>query len=79
MTYAVIVCSRCNTAKIIETSKKTTTCFTCNKHLQIDKLTFFYTSNDLVKAQQALGLVNAEKDGRGEEFKTFLLSKNKKE
>jgi transposase-like protein len=77
MTYAVIVCPRCNTAKIVDTSKRTTTCFTCKKHITLEKQTFLYETNTLEKAQQALGLVNAEKDGKKEEFKVFLRTKNK--
>ena len=72
MTYAVIICSKCKAAKIIDPSKRTTTCFRCGKKIQIDKMNFLYATEDLQKAQTALGIINAEQEGRKEEFKTFL-------
>ena len=72
MTYAVIVCSGCKAAKIVDTSKKTTTCFRCGKQIQLEQRAFLYVSEDLDKARTALGLINAEQDGKQEEFKTFF-------
>jgi len=72
MTYAVIVCSNCNATKIIDPSKRTTTCFRCGKKILLEKKHLLYTTEDLQKAQTALGIINAEQQGHKEEFKTFL-------
>ncbi len=77
MTYAVIVCSGCKAAKIVDTSKKTTSCFRCGKHMQIEHRAFLYVSETLEHAQNALGLFQAEQDGNKEAFKTFLKTTKK--
>jgi len=77
MAYAVIVCSKCKTAKIVDPSKRTTMCFRCGKKIQLDKKNLLYLTEDLSKAQNALGIINAEQEGHQEEFKTFLKTLKK--
>lgn len=59
-------------AKIIEPVHKSTKCIRCGKQLQLKQVKIQYETNSLEKAQQALGQINAEKDGRLHDFKTFL-------
>ncbi len=68
MNFSVIVCPRCRTAKIISSDVKTTTCFVCGKRLRVDKLRRFYEGDKLEEAQRILGLLNARRDGREEDF-----------
>jgi hypothetical protein len=77
MSYAVIVCSGCKAGKIVDTSKRTTTCFRCGKHIQLHSREFLYVSETLAQAQDALGIVLARHDGKLEEFKTFMKTTNK--
>ena len=72
MRYAVIICPHCQTSKIIEQIHKTTRCIRCGKQLTINKTIIQYQTDSLKKAQQAIGQINAKKDNRIDEFKSFL-------
>jgi len=70
--YAVIMCKFCKQPKITETKQKTTSCPRCNKTLHLSKTPFIFESNNISEAQQVVGQINAKKDDRLDEFKTFL-------
>jgi hypothetical protein len=72
MKYGVIICPSCNSGKIIEQKYETTICIRCGKRLTVKKITILYETNTLENAQQYLGKLNAEKDGRLDVFNNFL-------
>ena len=72
MKFGVIVCPTCKQVKGVDLSCKTTKCLRCGKVLTIDKLKIFYKTNSQKEIQQAIGLLNAEFDGKLEEFKDAL-------
>ncbi|UCF11875.1 MAG: hypothetical protein JSW06_07450 [Thermoplasmatales archaeon] len=76
MKFGVIVCPNCKKVKGVDLSCKTTKCSRCGKALLLENLKIFYKTDSVGKLQQAIGLVNAELDGRLKEFKETLQSKN---
>jgi hypothetical protein len=72
MRYAVIVCPRCQKAKGADLSFKTTKCPGCGKILTITKLKIFFETDSQEKLRQAIGLINAEVEGKRNEFKKLL-------
>jgi hypothetical protein len=76
MKFGVIVCLNCKKAKGVDLSLKTTKCPHCGKLLRLEHLKIFYKTDSRAKLQQAIGLVNAELDGRLKEFKKILQNKH---
>ena len=76
MRFAVIVCPRCQKAKGVDISSKTTKCPGCGKILPIKKLKIFYETDSQEKLRQAIGLINAEVDGKRTEFNKLLQNKH---
>ena len=72
MKFGIVVCPRCKKAKVVDLSCKTTKCHRCGKVLRLEHLRILHKSNSDQKIRQALGLVNAEMDGRFEEFKELM-------
>jgi transposase-like protein len=72
MKFGIVVCPRCKKAKVVDLSCKTTKCHRCGKVLRLEHLRILHKSNSDQKIRQALGLVNAEIDGRLEEFKELM-------
>jgi len=66
--FAIIACPTCKAKKIVDTSSKTTHCNRCNKSLNLQKLKTLFESNSQEKARFVIGILNAEKDGKDEEF-----------
>jgi hypothetical protein len=76
MKYGVVVCSKCKTPKGVVLSSKTTRCNRCNKNLIIQKVKVLYKTNSESELRNAIGFINAEKDGNLEKFKkTFAKQK----
>lgn len=69
MRFGIVVCPKCKKTKAIELFHKTTKCTRCGKVLVIEKLKIFYKTDSEQKLRQAMGLINAEMDGKLEEFK----------
>lgn len=78
MKYAIIICPNCKHVKGVELHKKTTTCSRCGKKHHLNKLVLQYKTDSLQQLQQVIGLLNADKDGRSEEFKQILKTMNAK-
>jgi len=72
MKYGIFVCTRCKKAKVVDLSCKTSKCHRCGKILKLEKLKIWYETDSENKVRQALGLFNAEMDGRLEEFKGIM-------
>ncbi len=74
MTFGIVVCPNCKKAKGVDLSKKTTKCIRCKKKLEINKLKIFYKTESREKLSNVLGLLNAELDGKIEDFKKLIRS-----
>ena len=64
MRFGVIVCPQCKQVKGVDLSSKTTKCIRCGKTLELKKLKIFYETESQEKLRQAIGLLNAELDGK---------------
>lgn len=76
MKFGVIVCPNCRKAKGVDLSVKATKCTRCGKILKLERLKFFYETNSREKLQKAIGLVNADLNGKLKEFKEMLQNKH---
>ena len=72
MKFGIIVCPRCKKAKGVNLSSKTTKCLCCGRVLKLDKLKILYKTESRPRLQNALGMINADLDGRLEEFKKLI-------
>ena len=75
MKFGVIVCPKCKQVKGVDLASKTTKCPRCGKVLRLDKLKIYYETDSREKLQQAIGLKNAELDGKYNEFKKLLQTR----
>ena len=69
MRYGVVVCPKCKNAKLVDLSYKTSRCIRCGKLLVLDKLKIIYKSNSEKDLRQAIGLINAQMEGKLDYFK----------
>jgi hypothetical protein len=76
MKFGVVLCPNCKKAKGIELSLKTTKCHRCGKVLRLENLKIFYKTDSQEELQQTIGLINADLDGRLDEFKKMIKNKN---
>jgi hypothetical protein len=58
MKYGIIVCPRCRNSKVVDLSCKTTTCFRCNKRIDLKKVNILYKSNSEQGIREAIGIIN---------------------
>ncbi len=72
MKYGIIICPKCTKAKICELHFKTTRCFRCNKVIKLKEIRILYKDNSKENLQHILGLVNAEMDGKLDEFTKLI-------
>lgn len=71
MRYGVIVCPKCRRAKGVDLSCKTTRCPGCGRVLTLKNLSVKYKTNSEDDLRRVIGLVNAENDGKAEEFRNL--------
>ncbi|MEF8848957.1 MAG: DUF1922 domain-containing protein [Candidatus Thermoplasmatota archaeon] len=79
MKFGIIVCPKCRRAKAIKLTCKTTRCPFCNHTIKISKRKIFHKTDSRKEIQNAIGLVNADIDGRYDDFKKQLEEKKKKQ
>ena len=77
MRLGVIVCPQCKQVKGVNLSFKTTKCAGCGKTLNLEKIKIFYETDSPEKLRQAIGLLNAEFDGKSDAFKKLLYDKKR--
>ena len=77
MRLGVIVCPQCKQVKGVTLSSKTTKCVGCGKTLTLEKLKIYYETESQEKLRQAIGLLNAELNGKSDAFKKLLQGKHK--
>ena len=58
MKYGIIVCPRCRNSKVVDLFYKTTTCFRCNKKIDLNKVKIIYKSNSEEEIRKAIGDLN---------------------
>lgn len=75
MRYGIVVCPNCRKAKGFEMKSKTTKCPICGKTLKIENLKMFYRTDSQEKMRKAIGLINANIDGKYKDFKKLLENK----
>jgi len=76
MRLGVLVCPQCKQAKGVDLSSKTTKCVGCGKTLTVQKLKIFYETDSQEQLRRAIGMLNAELDGKSVAFKKLLHDKN---
>ena len=72
MRLGVIVCPQCKQVKGVNLTSKTTKCAGCGKTLTVQKVKIYYETESQEKLRQAIGLLNAELDGKSVAFKKLL-------
>jgi RecJ-like exonuclease len=72
MRLGVIVCPQCKQVKGVNLTSKTTKCPGCGKILTVQKVKIYYETESQEKLRQAIGLLNAELDGKSVAFKKLL-------
>ncbi|MBE3135909.1 MAG: hypothetical protein IMZ43_00695 [Thermoplasmata archaeon] len=68
----MIVCPQCKQVKGVNLTSKTTKCAGCGKTLTVQKVKTYYETESQEKLRQAIGLLNAELDGKSVAFKKLL-------
>jgi hypothetical protein len=58
MKFGIIVCPRCRNSRVVDLSYKTTTCFRCNKRIDLNKVKILYKSNSEQEIRNAIGFIN---------------------
>ena len=58
MKFGIIVCPKCRKSKVVNLSYKTTTCFRCNKKIDLKKVKILYKSNSEQETRKAIGIIN---------------------
>ena len=62
MKFGIIVCPRCRNSKVVDLSYKTTTCFRCNRKIDLNKIKILYESNSEQEIRKAISLINIKLD-----------------
>jgi len=60
MKYGIIVCPRCRNSKVVDLFYKTTTCFRCNKKIDLNKVKILYKSNSEEEIRKAISVLNIQ-------------------
>jgi len=79
MRLGVIVCPQCKQVKGVNLCFKTTKCAGCGKMLSLEKMKIYYETESQEQLRQAIGLLNAELDGKSDAFKKLLHDKKRTE
>ncbi len=58
MKFGIIVCPRCRNSKVVNLFYKTTTCFRCNKRIDLNEVKILYKSNSEQEIRKAIGCLN---------------------
>lgn len=66
--YLVVACPRCRRARVVEHGRKTASCVSCARSLDLGDLRASYLGPDPGEAREVAGLQNARLAGREEEY-----------
>jgi len=75
MKYGVIVCPKCKQVKGVNLNYKSSKCFKCGKILVLEKVRILYKTNSEKDLRKAIGLVNAQLEGKEDSFKEMFDKK----
>jgi len=75
MKYGVIACPKCKQVQGVELRYKSTTCIKCNKSIKLDKVKILFKTNSKEELSHAIGLINAEFDGKSNDFRKIFEKK----
>ena len=75
MRFGIIVCPKCKKSKAVDLSNKTTKCVRCNKNLKLKEMKILFETDSQRELRKVIGLVNAEIDGRIDDFKELTEDK----
>ena len=71
--YQVVACNRCRRAKIVEQGRKTSTCASCDRPLDLKDLRTYYAGISLDEARETAGRLNAALAGREREYLAAMV------
>lgn len=71
--FQVVACPRCRRAKVVQSGRRTTSCGSCGRPLELAHLRAFHSGADLEEARHAAGILNARLAGREEEYAAALV------
>jgi len=75
--FGIVVCPKCKHPKGVQLVHKTTRCIRCGKMLTLAKLKILYQTDSEEQLRRALGLVNADMEGKRKDFEELLRSQHK--
>lgn len=71
--FHVIACPRCRRARVVDVGKKTTSCGSCGRELELAHLRAHHSGPSLDEARHAAGVLNARLAGREHEYLAALV------
>lgn len=71
--FLVVACPRCRRAKVVEEGKRTTTCPSCSRSLELEHLRVHHQAASPEEARHAAGILNARLVGREADFAVALV------
>lgn len=71
--FQVVACPRCRRAKVVESGRKSSSCGSCGRPLELAHLRAFHSGEDLEEARHAAGILNARLAGRESEYAAALV------
>ena len=71
--FAVVACSRCKRALVVEEGRKQAACAHCSRTLDLPNLRAFHRTEDPEDARLMVGAVNAKLAGRDREFQAAFV------
>lgn len=71
--YVVVACNRCRRAKVVEHHRKSTTCASCDRPLEMRDLRVYYSGISLDEARETAGRLNATLAGREREYLAAMV------
>ncbi|HVM44585.1 MAG TPA: hypothetical protein VM582_01520 [Candidatus Thermoplasmatota archaeon] len=71
--YLVVACNRCRRARVVEHGRKTASCASCSRTLELRDLRVHLSTLSLDEAREAAGRLNATLAGREEEYLAALV------
>lgn len=71
--YLVVACGRCRRARVVEQGRKTATCASCSRVLELRDLRAYSLGPLLEEAQEVAGRLNAKLAGRKDEYLAAMV------
>jgi len=75
MKFGIIICSSCKRVKGVLLTNKTSKCFSCKKVIKLEKAIIVYKTNSRQELQNAIGKINAERNGKTNSWNSLFSKK----